>query len=185
MALEREYKIESSARQCSQCDRAFGVGEEYYSAVVETEEEARLARRDFCPACWQPETQTFFSFWKTSVPAPEPTRGPRLIDFTRLLRLFERLEQSEDEENRRFRYVLALVLMRKRRLRLLSSRRTGSGRAETLTLREVGGDRQHTVQNPGLSDEEVQGVADRLREILDMPEQWEEEDAGEGESDAS
>jgi hypothetical protein len=45
-----------------------------------------------------------------------------------------------------------------------------------LTLREVGGDRQHTVQNPGLSDEEIQGVADRLREILDMPERWEEEE---------
>jgi len=173
VALEREYKIESSARQCSQCDRAFGVGEEYYSAVVETEEESRLARRDFCPACWQPDTQTFFSFWKTSVPEPEPTRGPRLIDFTRLLRLFERLEQAE--ENRRFRYVLALVLMRKRRLRLVSLRRLG-GRAEVLTLREVGGDRQHTVQNPGLSDEEIQGVADRLREILDMPERWEEEE---------
>ena len=173
MAPEREYKIDSSARQCSACERAFGVGEEYYSAVVETQEEARLSRRDFCPACWQPDTQTFFSFWKTSVPEPEPTRGPRLIDFTRLLRLFERLEQAE--ENRRFRYVLALVLMRKRRLRLVSLRRLG-GRAEVLTLREVGGDRQHTVQNPGLSDEEIQGVADRLREILDMPERWEEEE---------
>ena len=184
MAPEREYKIESSARQCSACERAFGVGEEYYSAVVETEEEGRLARRDFCPACWRPDTQTFFSFWKTSVPAPEPPRGPQLIDFARLLRLFERLEESADEENRRFRYVLALVLMRKRRLRLISLRRLG-GRAEILTLREVGGDRQHTVQNPGLSDEEIQGVADRLRDILDMPERWEEEDAGEGEPDAS
>ena len=184
MAPEREYQIESSARQCSACGRAFGVGEEYYSAVVETQEEGRLARRDFCPACWQPDTQTYFSFWKTSVPAPEPAHGPRLIDFTRLLRLFERLQESEDEENRRFRYVLALVLMRKRRLRLISLRRLG-GRAEILTLREVGGDRQHTVQNPGLSDEEVQGVADRLREILDMPERWEEEEAGEGEPDAT
>jgi hypothetical protein len=184
VALEREYKIESSARRCATCERPFGVGEEYYSAVVETEEEARLARRDFCPACWQPDTQTFFSFWKTSVPAPEPTRGPRLIDFTRLLGLFERLGESEDGENLRFRYVLALVLMRKRRLRLVSLRRLG-GRAEVLTLREVGGDRQHTVRNPGLSDEEIQGAADRLREILDMPERWEEEEAGEGGPDAS
>ncbi|HUX00044.1 MAG: hypothetical protein WBD63_08515 [Phycisphaerae bacterium] len=177
MAPEREYKIESSARRCTTCDRVFAVGEEYHSAVVETEEEARLARRDFCPACWKPDAEGYYSFWKTSIPEPEPKQksGPRLIDLGRLMQLFERLADAEEPENVRFRYVLALVLMRKRRLRLLSTRRLG-GRSEAMTLREVGGDRQHTVTNPGLTDEEVQSVADRLREVLDMPERWHEEE---------
>jgi hypothetical protein len=177
VAFEREYKLESSARRCSSCERVFAVGEDYFSAVAETEEEGRLSRRDFCPACWNPDAEGFYSFWKTSVPEPEPkeSRGPRLIDLERLMQLFGRLAAAEEPENVRFRYVLALVLMRRRRLRLLSTRRTGA-RGEVMTLREVGGDRQHTVANPGLSDEEIQAVAERLREVLDMPDRWDQEE---------
>ena len=90
------------------------------------------------------------------------------------MEMFERLGDAEDESARRFRYVLALVLMRKRRLRLVSSRRLGPGRGEELTLREVGGDRQHVVTSPGLSEEEIRSLADRLRDILDMPEKWDQ-----------
>ena len=178
MALDREYKVETSSRQCSKCGRAFGVGDEYFSAAVETAEEGRLGRRDFCPACWAP-ADGYYSFWKTRVPAPEEApAGPRPIDLERLTAVFERLEGAEDDEGRRFRYVLALALMRKRRLRLVSSRRLGGRRGEELTLRQVGADRQHTVVSPGLSEEEVLSVAGRLREILDMPHHWEADEAG-------
>jgi len=163
----------------------FAVGDEYYSAVVETNEENRLARCDFCPGCWEPDPQGYFSFWKTRVPEPEPrpSHGPRLIDFERLMQLFERLEDKEDEQNLRFRYVLALVLMRKRRLRLVSPRRLTGRRGEMLTLREVGSDRQCRIANPGLADEEIRSVTDRLREILDMPERWEETEENEAEQE--
>lgn len=173
MALDREYKINVSSRRCGTCGRAFLVNDVYYSAVVETEEEGRLARQDFCPDCWKPGG-AYFSFWKTHVPEPqeEPSRGPRLVDVERLMQMFQRLEDSEDEQARRFRYVLALALMRKRRLRLLESRRLGGGRGEELRVREVGAEREYTLVCPGLSEAELASVADRLREILDMPDQW-------------
>ncbi|MGB3086752.1 MAG: hypothetical protein WBC53_03320 [Phycisphaerae bacterium] len=175
MVLEPEYKIEASSRRCRACGRAFQVGDEFYSAVVETEQENRFTREDYCPDCWAPEQESFFSFWRTRVPQPEEKRrGPRLVDLERLMEMFERLGDAEDESARRFRYVLALVLMRKRRLRLVSSRRLSQGRGEELTLREVGGDRQHVVTSPGLSEAEIESVADRLREILDMPEKWDQ-----------
>jgi hypothetical protein len=179
MAPDREYKVETSSRQCSRCDRRFAVGDEYYSAVTETAEEDRLARCDFCPACWAP-ADAYFSFWKTRVPEPkEEPAGPRFIDLERLLAVFERLADAEDPQGQRFRYVLALVLMRKRRLRLVSSRRLAGRRGEELTLRQVGLDREHTVTSPGLSEEEILSVAGRLREILDMPDHWDAEEAGE------
>lgn len=179
MALDREYRIEVSSRRCEACGRAFQVNDVYYSAVVETEEENRFARQDFCPDCWKPDG-AYFSFWKTQVPEPqEERRGPRLVDVERLMQLFQRLEDSEDEEAQRFRYVLALALMRKRRLRLLESRRLRGGRGEELRLREVGAEREYALSCPGLSEEEIGSVAGRLRDILDMPAQW-EEDQGAG-----
>ncbi|MBE3069858.1 MAG: hypothetical protein IMZ66_06445 [Planctomycetes bacterium] len=174
MVLDREYKIGTSSRSCQACGHEFGVGDEYFSAVVETDEEDRLARQDFCPACWQAGAGAFFSFWKTRIPEPEAPdrRGPALVDLGRLMQLFEHLAESPDEQAQRFRYVLALVLMRKRRLRLADSRRLRGGRGEVLTLREPGTDRQHVVEAPGITDDEIRSVADRLREILDMPDHW-------------
>jgi hypothetical protein len=95
------------------------------------------------------------------------------------MQLFEHLADTADEYAQRFRYVLALVLMRKRRLKVVESRRMAGGRGESLTLRETGTDRRHEVSCPGISDEEVRSVADRLREVLDMPEKWDQLQAGE------
>lgn len=176
MALDREYRIESPSRRCDACGREFGVGDACFAAVVETEGEEALARQEFCPDCWQPR-EAFFSFWRTRVPEPkEERRGPRLVDLARLMQLFERLGDEETADAQRFRYVLALALMRKRRLRLVQSRKTAGG-GEELELREPGTDRTHLVRTPGLSEDEVLAVADRLREILDMPPEWEDADA--------
>jgi len=181
MAIDRDYKISASDRTCHVCGRAFGVGDAYYSAVVEAEAEsdAMFVRRDFCPDCWTPDPDAYFSYWKTRVPEPPPARqtGPRLVDLGRLVQLFEHLAGAEEEEARRFRYVLALVLMRKKRLRLESSRRVAGGRGEELTLRESGSRRQHVVTSPVLSEDEIRSVTDRLGTILDMPEQWDRIDA--------
>jgi len=180
MAIDRDYKITPSTRTCHVCNRRFGVGDEYYSAVVEAEGDEVLARHDFCPDCWSPEAAgRYFSFWRTRVPAPPPDRraGPRLVDLDRLLQLFDHLSGTDEEHAQRFRYVLALALMRKRRLRLVASRRLPGRQGEALTLREVGTQRQHTVRCPPLSEDEIRSVTDRLGEILDMPQRWDELDA--------
>jgi len=178
MAIDKDYKIGASTRTCHACGRPFGIGDAYFSAVVEVEGDEMFARRDFCPACWSPDADAYFSFWKTRVPEPPPekTTGPRLVDLGRLVQLFEHLADAEQPDAQRFRYVLALVLMRKRRLRIVSQRR-GGGKGEELTLREVGSQRQHVVRCPSLSEEEIRCVTDRLGDILDMPEKWDRLDA--------
>jgi hypothetical protein len=172
--LERDYKIDASPHKCQKCGHVFAVGEEYFSAVIETQEEDRLARQNFCAACWGGEPVAYFSFWKTHVPEPAAANdhGPRLVDMGRLLQLFEHLADAPDPQALRFRYVLALVLMRKRRLKVLETRRLPGGRGEELTLREPGTDRRHIVACPNVTEEEIRSVADRLRDILDMPERW-------------
>jgi hypothetical protein len=174
--LEREYKIDASTHCCHTCGHVLAVGEEYFSAVAETPEEDRFQRHDFCPACWAPAAGTYYSFWKTRLPEPaaDGHRGPRLVDLGRLLQLFEHLAEAPDVEARRFRYVLALVLMRKRRLKIVETRRLPGGQGEELTLRETGGERRHIVACPNVTEEEIRSVAGRLREILDMPDRWDD-----------
>ncbi len=177
MALEKEYKIGASTRTCHRCGRRLEVGEEYFSAVTDAGPDAGadevFQRHDFCLGCWSPDPAAYFSFWKTRVPEPPPARprGPRLVDPARLMELFEHLADADDPPARRFRYVLALVLMRKKRLRLVEGRRLRGG-GEQLTLREVGTGRRHVVLCPTLSEEEIRSVTDRLGAVLDMPEAW-------------
>jgi hypothetical protein len=178
--LEREYKIETSSRRCHACGRVFEVSDEYFSAVVETAQENLLERHDFCDSCWKLPEGGYFSYWKTRVPEPEPDtrRGPRLIDMGRVMGLFEHLADSEEVQARRFRYVLALVLMRKRRLKVVESRRLKDG-GEELTLRETGTQRTHAVSAPPVTEDEIRSVTDRLREVLDLPEKWDQAAAAE------
>jgi len=181
MAIQRDFSIEASSRRCHRCERPFQTGEEYFSAVVEGEGEDSLVRRDTCLACWDPRASDYYSFWKTRVPEPkqEEPRGPRLVDLDRLMQLFERLAEAKDPEQQRFRYVLALALMRKRRLKAVESKRFAGG-GERLTVRETGTQRVHTVTCPSVTDEEIRALTARLREILDMPEKWEEAEDGDG-----
>ena len=162
------------------------MNEEYYSAVVETAQENLLERHDFCGPCWKPPEGGYFSYWKTHVPEPGPDlrRGPRLIDMGRLMELFEHLADSEDVQARRFRYVLALVLMRKRRLKVVESRRLKDG-GEEQTQREPGTQRTHAVSAPPVTEDEIRSVTDRLREVLDLPEKWDHAATAEEVKDSS
>jgi hypothetical protein len=103
----------------------------------------------------------------------------------RLMQLFEHLADAPDDQAQRFRYVLALVLMRKRRLKILETRRLSGGRGEVLTLREPVTQKQHVVNCPSVTEEEIRSVADRLRDILDMPERWDNPTAAEAPAVAS
>ena len=61
-------------------------------------------------------TGEMFSFWRTSVPAGT-AKKKLLVDDSVLLDLFARLEDKTDKQDVQFRFVLALILMRKRILR--------------------------------------------------------------------
>ncbi len=187
MALDRDYKISASSRLCRTCGRRFALGDEYYSAVLEVEGEQVFARHDFCPDCWKPDAAEYFSFWQTRVPEPEQPRrmGPQLVDLGCLMQLFEHLDDAQEDHALRFRYVLALVLMRKRRLKVVSSRRLAGGRGEELTLSEPGTDRRHLVRAPSVSDAEIRTVSDRLRDVLDMPEKWDQIPTHQSDQDAA
>jgi hypothetical protein len=92
-------------------------------------EQSPFVRVDFCEKCWadgqRPETLsaqngteklTMFSFWKTLVPAAQQKKK-LLVDDSVLVDVFARMEGKTEPQEVRFRFVLALILMRKRLLR--------------------------------------------------------------------
>jgi hypothetical protein len=84
-----------------------------------------------------------------------------------LMAFFDRLAQETEQEKVNFRFVLALILMRKRRLKYDSSR-TDSGN-EVWRLRVVGGDGEFVdVINPHLDEGQVDELSSQVGQILQV-----------------
>jgi hypothetical protein len=156
-----EWEIDKPVGQCCGTGKKIEYGEEYFAALVETGE--GLARRDFCADYWVAEKPNVFCYWKSKLPHPDQKKH-KFVDDEMLMAFFERLEKETEQEKINFRFVLALVLMRKRRLKYNSSR-TEDGK-EIWRLRIAGEKEFVDVTNPELDDEQIKQLTSQIGEIL-------------------
>ncbi len=158
-----EWEIDKPLGHCSGTGREIGCGEEYYAALVETEE--GFQRRDFSAEYWQEEKPSVFCYWKTKL--PDSDKKKRLfVDDEMLMAFFERLAEESEQEKVNFRFVLMLVLMRKRRLKYDSSRIEGD--KEIWRLRIVGEQEFVEVLNPHLDEEQIEQLSSQIGQILQV-----------------
>jgi hypothetical protein len=158
-----EWEIDKPLGQCSGSGKKIEYGEEYFAALVETDQ--GLARRDFCADYWQEQKPDVFCYWKTKLPRPDQKKHI-FVDDEMLMAFFERLEQEREQEKINFRFVLALILMRKRRLKYDSSETQDN--KEIWRLRVVGGKETVEVINPHLDEEQIKQLSSQLSEILQV-----------------
>jgi len=159
-----EWEIDKPLGQCCGSGRKIEPGEEYFAALVETAE--GLQRRDFCADYWQRQRPVVYCYWKSRLPSPNEKKQI-FIDDEMLMAFFERLAEETEQEKINFRFVLALILMRKRRLKYDSSI-TGDDK-EIWRLRIVGTDKQSAeVVNPHLDEEQIGQLSSQLSQILQV-----------------
>ena len=156
-----EWEIDKPLGQCYGTNRTIEAGEEYVSTLIETEQ--GLERRDFCLDYWNSEKPEVFCYWKTKLPHPDQKKHV-FVDDEMLMAFFERLEKETEQEKINFRFVLALILMRKRRLKYDSSR-TEDGK-EIWQLRITGEKETVEVINPNLDDEQIEQLTSQIGKIL-------------------
>ena len=159
-----DWEITRPNRHCEACGKGFGEEEELFSAL--RDHETDFVRQDYCPACWATrEREGFFSFWKTRIPPrDEPPR--RFVDDEVLVNFFHRLEGEEEPLKVNFRFVLALLLIRKKLMTFKSLRREGD--SEWLVLHDKAEDREREVLNPNLTEEEIGAVTEECGKLLNM-----------------
>ena len=156
-----DYQIQPSTRRCSATGRELRPGERYYGVLLE--EGGKFVRKDYSVEAWQGPPEGAFSFWMGRLATPQGKRR-QPIDDEMLLECFQRLEGQLEPGRVRFRYVVALLLMRRRRLKFEQSQQDGS--QEVLILRCTRTGVRHTVVNPGLTDEELATVQDDVFQAL-------------------
>jgi hypothetical protein len=164
--MGKEYNISRAAGECVKCRRALAENEEFTAVVVEKGED--LERQDWCLACWEAgdrgDVGGLFGQWRTRVPARQAKRK-LFVDDALLVNFFQRLEGAAEPARLNFRFVLALVLMRKKLLVYERSAKDDAGN-ETWHMRLRGTDESHEVANPRLDEERITEVSLQLSEIL-------------------
>ena len=123
-----DWKIERRRDRCLRCESPFEEGTRHVSTIAFQGES--LAREDLCAVCWEMRERGLEIFhWYTR---QQKDRRSLALDLPTLEQLFLRLEGNEEARILELRYVIALILMRKRRLKLV---RVVREPRETLVLR--------------------------------------------------
>lgn len=160
--MANDYEISRATGKCAVSGREFKEQEFYYAALFETAE--GFERREYSVESWTGPPENCFCYWKGRVPTREKKPATIAIDNSILMNLFTRLEDDSSEMRQKFRFVLALLLMRKRLVRFEKAL-SKEGR-EYWQLRIVQEQSVQEVLNPHLSQQEIEGLSAQLTAIL-------------------
>ncbi|MEO0484266.1 MAG: hypothetical protein AAF138_11655 [Planctomycetota bacterium] len=138
--------------------------------LLEAPGDERLTRLEFAADAWdsgaRPETgpdEGVFATWRTVRPDPTAKTDP-FVDAGSLMELFESLAGADDRRRRVFRYVLALLLMRKKEL-VYEGQQAGE-----LILRRRGPKDQerevYRVTDPGMDDEAIAAAVEQVSAVM-------------------
>jgi hypothetical protein len=155
-----EYEIQRSAKTCAATGREFAPGEEFFSVL--TAKGAELVRCDYSVEAWQGPPEGTIGWWKSEMPG-QTARRAHWAPNDLLLNFFDELAQQSDKQD--MRYVLALLLVRRRVMRLEEEQRDDSGH-ERLMLYCPRRDAQYEVPAMPLDDQRVEEIQQVLAKLL-------------------
>ncbi|HUB26011.1 MAG TPA: hypothetical protein VL992_11330 [Tepidisphaeraceae bacterium] len=158
------YSIARPQGKCAICGQPIAAGEKFFAAVRETP--AGLERLDVSLDCRDKiDRASVLAFWQTTMPSATAVKQKVFVDDNVLCELFERLADVGAEPSKlNFRFVLGLVLMRKKLLAYESTRVENGG--EYWTMRLKGRDELMQMLNPRLDEAQIAEVSAQLGQIL-------------------
>ncbi|HKJ24192.1 MAG TPA: hypothetical protein VKB65_05170 [Myxococcota bacterium] len=121
-----DWKFGRRHGQCAGCERAFTEDEAHVSMLSIAGDEPQ--REDVCLECWtRRETHDEVFWWRTYHRVGK--RKGLALNLEALEAFFLALEDKQDRTLRELRYILCLILMRKRRLKIVRIVRGKAGEA--------------------------------------------------------
>lgn len=159
-----DWRIGRRGGKCAGCSADFVPGAEAVSALYRAGE--TWERRDFCSRCFQeaPKRGEPFSWWAAVVPQPEAKKA--VFDLGVAKEFFLRLLREDAPEQRSLRYLLALMLMRKKVV-LLDGQTTDS-RGEVMAVRVPPDDTTHEIVAVEIDEAESERLRDELGRLFQL-----------------
>lgn len=174
--MSLDFVVRSCTRRCATSGRPLTAGEPYYSVLVEEEDE--VVRHDIAAEAWQGPPEDHLGWWRARL-ADRHSGKPRLAPGEVLLGLLDRWANEPGQLESR--YVLSLLLIRRRMLRMEQasfaaglhggepiSNKTATGEREPEVLRLYcpQNDKSYEIACAKPSTEQVTVIQERLSQLL-------------------
>ena len=165
--MTNDWTIQSRSTQCAATGANFSEGEHFYTLLFHEKDGFR--REDMCEEAFKArgETPAPFSFWRSKFEPPQaaPPEAVSRQTAEDLLRSYM-LESGIEHANAR--YILALMLERKRLLREVEVKRSGDG-SLTRIYEHVKTGEVFIVPDPELRLDQVEQVQMQVAGLLGAP----------------
>jgi hypothetical protein len=148
-------------KTCEATGEELVPGNTCFSALVERD--GQLIRLDYCEAGWTGPPDGTMGYWQSIVPEPEEAKA-KPLDPDALMRYFEQLCEDANPAQEKLRYVLSLLLLQKRRLKIEGSRQEGD--VEYLELVGSHSEGPFEVRDHQLDDAEIEQLQSDLNTHL-------------------
>ena len=158
-----EYDIGGPARTCAATGRELKPGDRFYGVL--REDAGKLVRTDTAADAWTGPPAGAVAYWAGKVPAATDKPRKPVVNDDVLADAFERLAGTADADGLNFRYVAALLLMRRKRFKFEDVVRDAAG-ADVILVRDARGGAVHHVADPHLTDAQVGAVQAEVFRVL-------------------
>jgi hypothetical protein len=159
---QSSYEVARPQGRCAVTGSTIEPGEAFMAALRETP--TGFERVDVSTDAWKDfDRKDLLGFWRTTMPKGE-VKKKLFVDDEVLCNLFERLAETTEPNKLSFRFVLGLILMRKRLIVYESSRIDDT--RDLWTVRFKGKEERMDLLNPKLDEQQVADVSKQLGEIL-------------------
>lgn len=167
MAINENWNIRARAHACAHTGQAFADGETFVSVLLEEPKTGEWLRRDYSTAAWEelePSTPHVFSVWKSEYEATKSEARPEITEKESAENLLRRLCEEDSITTENTRYILAVMLERKKQLKQTGTRETED--ATFLIYEHPKSGEAYLIRDPELKLDQLEQVQQEVTRLL-------------------
>lgn len=165
--MKEPWSIKSRARECAETGTPFVDGQQIRAAIFPDPDSSGYLRRDYALEAWQnrenPEPP--FSTWLTTYHPPVVEEKAEAVVDQDPESLLRRLVEEDQEHTENARYILAVMLERKKLLRETDTQEVPSGILRVYEHRKTGD--VFVIKDPQIALADVERVQQEVQQLLD------------------
>jgi hypothetical protein len=168
MAFAESWHVRSRSRECAATHHAFTEGETIVTALYPDPESSGYLRRDICLEAWNKlpaDSEKPFSFWKTTFTAPSGGEEPDPAAKLSAEEILQRLVAEDEDHTENTRYILAVMLERRKLLRETDNQRTPTGILRVYEHRKTG--EIYLIRDPDIPLDQVEAFQNEVIVLLE------------------
>ncbi|MDF1741206.1 MAG: hypothetical protein P1U86_18740 [Verrucomicrobiales bacterium] len=167
MAIIQDWKIRSTNARCEISEEPFVDKQQFYTCIFDDPESDGFLRKDYSVDSWNGIKKSIdpapFSFWKSTYHAPVAAGTEESHVDTSAEGMLRRFIDEDDQKTENARYILALMLERKKEFIQTDAQETEERRL--LFYEQAATGDVFIVADPGLKLDEIEAVQ---REVADL-----------------